>query len=392
VSVRARRGPVSPMLLPLTLPMSWAYGAAIALRNARFDRGRGVRRAALPTISIGNIVAGGSGKSPVVAWLVQGLRAAGHRPMIALRGYGGRSPADSDEAIEHARRCPDVPVIVGGDRFTAIAAALARGVEADCVVLDDGFQHRQLARDLDIVLVDARRPALDGDLLPAGWLREPATALRRADAVVVTHADAAMPGLSEEIGRRHGRPPLAWVEHRWEALELWRADDAGKWRIDETVAVEWLAGKRVVALLGLADPSSVVAMAERAGATVELLRGRDHQRYDRSWIGRLRTRLDSTRADSKRADGALVTGKDWAKVEPLLDSMPDRTLAGRTIVVPRLAIVAMQGGEALAELVRETVSRHADDRQIAARSHRRPPDSPTDPAGASRKQPPMSPR
>ena len=127
-----------------------------------------------------------------------------------MRGYAARPGEPSDEQAEYARRCPSVPVAADPDRVRSIGEHLARDPAIDCVVLDDGFQHRRLARNLDLVLVDATQRIFGERLLPAGYLREPVTALRRADAVVVTRAGSIDERLAASIERAHGAPPIAW--------------------------------------------------------------------------------------------------------------------------------------------------------------------------------------
>ncbi len=195
------RPPESPILSVLLLPLSWAYGAAVRARNRRYDRPGAAHRATIPVLCVGNLTAGGTGKTPMVAWLVRRLQAAGRRPCIVTRGYGGRagrgpllvssgggplagSDVAGDEPVLLARALPGAIVLAGSDRVAAAAAAAAEG--ADVVVLDDGFQHRRLARDLDLVLLDGTAPFGNGRLLPAGPLREPLDGLARASAVLVT--------------------------------------------------------------------------------------------------------------------------------------------------------------------------------------------------------------
>ena len=152
-------GPVPWLPAAVGVPLSWCYGAAVRLRNAWWAH-RTPLEARVPVVSVGNLVVGGSGKSPMVRWIAERLAASGRHPAIALRGYrrseDPRLPA-GDEAAEHARLLPGVPLAVGADRSAAIAALLARSPAVDVVVLDDGFQHRRLARRLDVVLVDATR-------------------------------------------------------------------------------------------------------------------------------------------------------------------------------------------------------------------------------------------
>ena len=180
------------------LPLAALYAAAIALRRALYSIGllRG-RRAAVPVIVVGNLTVGGTGKTPVAAWLARELGLRGHRVGVVLRGYGGDwsgpprvveadddAAVVGDEALLHVRRAPHV-VVIGADR--AAAAAIASGRGADVIVCDDGLQHLALARDFEIVVVDADRGFGNGWMLPAGPLREPASRIERVDAMVATH-------------------------------------------------------------------------------------------------------------------------------------------------------------------------------------------------------------
>lgn len=191
-------------------PLEWLFRGAITLRAALY-RG-GVLRSArvdVPVVVVGNVTVGGTGKTPVAAWLAGELTRRGHRVAVVLRGYGGThrgaprlvrrddDPAEvGDEALLHARAGVHV-VAIGADR--AAAARLAREQGAEVVVCDDGLQHRALARDVEIAVVDGRRGLGNRHLLPAGPLREPRDRLEQVHAVVVTRRDAAA---SVELGLR----------------------------------------------------------------------------------------------------------------------------------------------------------------------------------------------
>lgn len=301
------RGPVPAALAPFARLASFAYGLGVRAHGAWWSL-RGARDAGVPVVSVGNVSAGGTGKSPFVRWVAEELVKAGHRPVVALRGYApGGGP--SDEAAEHRAALPaGATVAVGADRVAAIAAARAADPAIDCAVLDDGFQHRAAARRLDIVLVDATRPAIDGPLLPAGWLREPAEALRRAGLVVVTRASRVDPALAALVERHHGRPPAAWTRHEWRRIERFGAGG-------RDMPVPAMAGKKVVCVTALANPGPFVAEAEALGARVRAdLRHRDHHRFTAADVARIA-------AVARENDAAvLCTGKDWAKLEPLLGS------------------------------------------------------------------------
>jgi tetraacyldisaccharide 4'-kinase len=193
-------GPFPAWCAPVTFPASIVWGAAVRLRNARLDR-VSAWRAPHPVISVGNVAVGGTGKSPLVRWICGALRSEGIRPGVVLRGHRGGERAD--EVMEHRATLDDVPVSVGADRRAAIMRLLADRPDVQALVLDDGFQHRAVARDLDLVLVDATRPCLDDRLLPWGWLREPLAALHRADGVIVTRATAVDGGLADALERWH---------------------------------------------------------------------------------------------------------------------------------------------------------------------------------------------
>ena len=185
-------------------PLSWLFGAATGLRNLCYDLG--VLRAiplGLPTVSVGNLSVGGTGKTPVSAWVAAELIRLGARPAILLRGYG------ADEQLVHERLNPSVPVIADADRVAG--AARARAVGATVLVLDDAFQHRRAARDVDLVLVATEQSGAHR-LLPAGPLREGRASLRRASVLVLTRKSASLAEAEAAAARWSGfagAPPTA---------------------------------------------------------------------------------------------------------------------------------------------------------------------------------------
>ncbi|UCD74753.1 MAG: tetraacyldisaccharide 4'-kinase [Phycisphaerales bacterium] len=337
-------GPLPGIMAPLTVPASWVYGVVIAARNRRYDRPGSVDAVAVPVISVGNLTAGGVGKTPSVTYLAEKLLQAGHHPVIAMRGYGPKDAGSgmSDEQAEYARRLPEVPVVADPDRREALNRFLPANPGVGCVLLDDGFQHRRLHRDLDLVLIDGTKPLSRQRLLPAGFLREPPKNLKRADAVIITHAESADEALAEEVRHYHGEPPLAWSRHEWSGLRLL----TGGCETGEPVDRSWLDGKRVLTLLGIGKPQSVMDQLHKLGAEVAVnIPARDHERFDQA-------KLVMTRGLCEAVDAMVVTAKDWVKVQSLIDlsSWPG------PIVVPTLTLDVFQGADALCDLVLQTVA------------------------------------
>ena len=188
------------------------YRVAIWWRNRKFDRAIAagdhsiVQRADVPVISVGNLTTGGTGKTPLVVAVAKLLRQQSKRVALISRGYGSDpdQPGRNDEAMELEHRLPDVPHLQDPDRF-AMATIAVEELESEVLLLDDGFQHRRLHRDLDIVTIDATNPFGYRRLLPRGLLREPIASLRRADLVVITRSNlvdaAALDGLLQRVQR-----------------------------------------------------------------------------------------------------------------------------------------------------------------------------------------------
>ena len=334
------RGDVPPRwATPFLLPFVPIYAAAVAWRNRRFDRGGGGRRVDPPVVSVGNLVMGGTGKTPVCRWLAETMLESGTRPAIAMRGYRSAATGLADEAAEYRADLPGVPLAIGADRWAAIGRLEPT---PDCVILDDGFQHRRLHRDLDLVLVDASRSGLDRPMIPAGPRREPLESLRRADAVIVTRAASVDSAISRLIERHHGRPPLAWTRHLWTSIDERRATGV------ETMGVESLRDRPVFAVFGTGHPDSI-----RRGLVEEHadLRGfrflRDHARYSPET-------LRAVASDARRsgAEAIFTTAKDWVKWEPHVEC-----LEGMPVLVPKLRIDFLEGEAALRSRLLQVVDR-----------------------------------
>lgn len=319
------------------------YGAGIARRNRAFDQGRGVVTLDRPVISVGNLSTGGTGKSPMVAWIVRTLRDAGHDPCIAMRGYRSRGGV-SDEAEEYRAVFDDLPIVAQPDRLRGLIELFAteRGERIDRVVLDDGFQHRRIARSLDLVLIDATRDPFADALIPAGRLREPVESLRRATHAVITHAErtdgTALARLAERIAHAHGRPPIAVTEHAWSEL---RMTDAGG---DRAEPVSWLRGRRVVAVCAIGNPSPFLAGVEAAGAHVaDAVVLRDHDPYAPPTLARIMSRIAAASVDA-----VVTTGKDWTKL-----ARRDLSAWGVPVARPALELRFREGEQSLRAAVSE---------------------------------------
>jgi tetraacyldisaccharide 4'-kinase len=298
----ALRGPLGPVAAAV-------YGAAISWRNRRFDRGRGMVTFDRPVISVGNLSVGGTGKTPMVLHLARVLMEAGRRPCVAMRGYGAADGQEADEVREYHRAIRSLPVVAQPDRTLGLIELFGteHGSVVDCVILDDGFQHRQIARQYDIVLIDATRPPFEDRLLPAGWLREPVESLKRAHAAVVTHAEAVPRAEVVELETRlWGLMPdgvVAVARHEWAGLTV-----AGEFG-DEERPVDWLVGKRLFVACAIGNPATFLAQARAAGEVVGKLIRRDHAEYGGEVVAGLMESLKDTRADV-----LLVTEKDWSKL------------------------------------------------------------------------------
>lgn len=172
------------------------------LRTRKFDSSPdSIHRINVPVLSIGNLTTGGTGKTPMVVWLCRALRDRGLRVAIVSRGYKSGESGTNDEALELESRLPDVPHLQDPNRVNSATIAIEE-LESQVIVMDDGFQHRKLGRDLDIVLIDATCPFGYDRLLPRGLLREPLSALGRASAVVITRSDRVSSADIELIKRK----------------------------------------------------------------------------------------------------------------------------------------------------------------------------------------------
>lgn len=322
----SRRGAGAAVLRALLSAASVPYAAVTRLRRwahrarllpsdslAKYSRpgsGHPVR-----VISVGNITAGGTGKTPMAAWMVHRLKHMQVRPAVLTRGYKSAGGV-SDEAELLRTLCPDTPVVVNPDRFAGAQQAMGQGAEA--MVLDDGFQHLRLRRDLDIVLIDATDPFGYGRCLPRGLLREPLSALRDADAIVITRSDlvgrAQLDDLRSRLARLAPKASVHLAVHK--ATHLIDEGGAAK-------PVEELAGRPAFAFCGIGNPAGFFAALEALGAS---LSGRvvldDHVSYSAELVGRL-----GRQARDCGAELAVTTQKDAVKLKDAELGLPIWQLA-----------------------------------------------------------------
>jgi len=308
-------------------PLAWLYGSVVEARRCLYDAGWLRARALdVPVISIGNLTIGGSGKSPMTAHVADILHRAGLRPAVISRGYRGshRGPATivssgkgpvaaasvaGDEPVMLARMLEGVPVIVSRRREDGATLAVQQ-MGARCVVLDDGFQHRALHRNLDILLLDSQEPPDAGRLLPAGRLREPLRAMGRAGAIVIMMRTGAAQARGEEEAilaacARHA--PRALVFHA-----LARPADVVEAVPGRALPIETLRGVHAACFAGIAHPDRFFEDAETCGArVVARLPFGDHHPYDQADIDRI-----AGEASRAQADLILTTMKDLARLDP----------------------------------------------------------------------------
>jgi tetraacyldisaccharide 4'-kinase len=325
--------------------LSCGYGAAVRARNASFDLGlRPARHPGGPVVSIGNLTTGGTGKTPVVAWLAREGVAHGRRVAILSRGYGGTDAArGNDEKQVLDRLIPGVPHLQDPDRVAAARRAVAEH-GADLLVLDDGFQHRRLARDLDLVLVDALDPWGGGRLLPRGLLREPVSSLRRADAVIVTRADQAAPGTLAsiaEVVRRATRGRLADVAQVAFPPQGW-IDVAGN-----RTALAEVSGQRVGAFCGIGHPDAFRRSLAAVGIESDWFEAYpDHHAFGPQDVERLARRVRESGVTT-----LVCTLKDLVKWTP-----EDAERAGVPLLALEIGLAWRAGEASVVELFERTLS------------------------------------
>jgi tetraacyldisaccharide 4'-kinase len=282
------------------------YGITIYCRNQWFDKQSSAStRISIPVISVGNITAGGTGKTPMVEFIARYFRQQQIRVTLVSRGYGSKDGKPNDEALELERKLPDVPHLQNPDRVAAAELAIAE-FEAQLILLDDAFQHRRIKRDLDIVLIDATCPFGYGYLLPRGLLREPLRNLKRADLIAITRVDQISTEqqhrLEKQIQRFNATADIVSFSHAITGIENNSGTQQG---------LSHLSGKRVVAFCGIGNPQVFQDMLVQQGLHIVHFESLvDHHDYQRTDIQRL-VKL----AETHQATAFVCTHKDLVKIQ-----------------------------------------------------------------------------
>jgi tetraacyldisaccharide 4'-kinase len=310
-------------------PLSLMYGAAVKIRSALYRNGiLKTQSVGVPVISVGNITTGGTGKTPLVEWIASELAERGHRVCVLTRGYHRTTPSErvvvsdgerivaevqqsGDEAMMLARSLlGNAAVVCDADRVAGAHWAI-ENLNPDVLILDDGFQHVRIARDLDIVTIDAMNPWGNGRLLPAGILREPITSLGRADCIIVTRTGDAMDaGLQEQITQVTDSPTFrsTTVIRRITALDSPELD-ADK---------ETLLKQPIAAFCGIGNPKAFCERLSDEGFDLRHTEAfRDHHKYSQKDIDSL-----SRRAADAGTQALITTAKDAVKLRSMRFGLP----------------------------------------------------------------------
>ncbi len=325
----------NPLLTPILGVLSVFYGGALGLRTRGYRYGLfQSRRLPCRVVSVGNITAGGTGKTPMTIWLARALQQAGLRVAVVSRGYGGGAQktggivsdgghirmgpaAAGDEPFMMARTLPEVPVLVGGDRYRSGMTALRR-FQPDVILLDDGFQHLKLKRDLDLVLLDRRHPLGNGRVLPRGPLREPVQGLDRADVFVLTRCDGIVPTRENAYPFLPPGKPVFRSVHRpylHSIIAAGKTGDAEKSEFPQRYSGDIdpktvLEGVRVFAFSGIADnPAFLDTIGECGGIPVGHVSFADHYLYSAEDLDRI-----ARSAQESGAEWLVTTEKDFVRL------------------------------------------------------------------------------
>jgi len=322
---------------------TWPYRGVMLARNLAVEtREKSITSVSVPVVSIGNLSVGGTGKTPAVEWAANLFRNEDWLVVLLSRGYGS-SGGPNDEALVLEENCPDVPHLQGADRV-ALAHTAIEELQAEILILDDGFQHRRLARDFDLVLIDATRPPTRDALLPRGSLREPWSALRRAHGVLLTRCDQApaheLASLRQMLQRRFPGLPVVNSIHAVTGLQRIAEGTNNSHGESSLAPVEALRGRAVLLVSGIGHPEAFRQTALAHGADIRReIRLGDHHAYTRADLEAIAREAEA----HLPADGwILTTQKDLVKWRI-------STLGDRAAVALRVQLEFPEGDQALRE-------------------------------------------
>ncbi len=335
-----RRDPLAYLLRGLLWLLQFPYWIVISFRNLAYDRGwYKTDRCDVCVISIGNLTTGGTGKTPLVRYTARLLRDNDHRVALVSRGYGSVDGAANDEAMELAATLPDVPHLQNPDRVASARIAVEE-LDSQVILMDDGFQHRRLHRDLDVLVIDATCPLGFGHLLPRGLLREPVSSAKRAAAAVLTRSDAVDDAKRKTIRDsilRHS-PDIVWAEsvHRPTGLLQWP---------DAVLPLTRIEGQPVAIVCGIGNPDAFAKTVQAAGAiVVQRIELADHDPYDQKTVTMIRQRILEC---GDAITHVVCTHKDLVKIQT-------DAIAGKPLLAIRIEIEFVSGQNAYDELILRT--------------------------------------
>ncbi|MFQ5685426.1 MAG: tetraacyldisaccharide 4'-kinase [Candidatus Scalindua sp.] len=310
-----QRGFIAALVKSTLSTLTYPYSAVLKTRNILYKSGV-VNSIRLPVkvISVGNITTGGTGKTPLVEYTARYLLEKNKKVAIISRGYGGYNPLQgnniniNDECLILRENVQNVPVLAGKDRVSNGEKAI-REYGVDCLLLDDGFQHLKLKRDLDIVVIDSLNPFGGENLIPRGSLREPLKNLGRADLFIISHCnhskELTIKSIYTKLNYVNNDAPVCESIHRPVHIE---SITDGSIR-----GPEWLKGKRIYGLSAIGNPESFTYTLKGLGADlIKHRKFRDHHNYNRGEIGYV-----VSEARSLGADAIVVTQKDIVKIRKM---------------------------------------------------------------------------
>ncbi len=318
------------------------YSAIIRLRNCLYSN-RLLRSAKVekPVISIGNLTAGGTGKTPLVIWLYNFLQQKEFNCAILTRGYKTADSTNTDEPALLQNSCPHAKVIINPDRAKSANMAI-NNFGADVLVMDDGFQHRRLARDLDIITIDATNPFGYGKILPAGLLREPIESLKRAHAAVLTRCNQIPPDhlakIEQKIKSINPVTTLARSVHQ---------PVCAKSASNKPMSIDELRTKKIYAFCGIGNPQAFFNTLKETGLNITGSKiFNDHHRYTADDLTQI-----SRHAEKANANLAITTEKDWTKITHL-----NHAAQGINFAYLQIELRFLAGQEQLKQLIEKTLA------------------------------------